>query len=66
MTPAVARISCASLLTAARAEQQMFGGDVFILQPIGFFLGLGENIVGGAVHPQLRAGGVGQAIEFGR
>ena len=43
----------------------MFGGNIFILKPVGVFLGGEEHIVSRPIHSQLRAGGAGQAIELG-
>ena len=41
----------------------MLGGDIFILQPIGFLLRLREDILRRAGHAGLRAGGAGQAVQ---
>ena len=39
------RISFASLLTCVSAEQQVLGRDVLVLQPVGFLLRLGEDVL---------------------
>ena len=43
----------------------MLGGDVFIFQSIGLLLRMGEHILRGSAHAQLRAGGFGKPILFG-
>ena len=51
-------------LDLRQRQQQMLGGDVFILEPVGFLLGLVEDIVERPARAGLGAGGFGQAIQF--
>ena len=43
-------------------EEQVFGGDVFVLETVGFFFGLVEDIVERSARAGLGAGGFGEAI----
>ncbi len=49
-------------LHLGEGEEQMLGGNVFILEPVGFFFGLVEDIVERTARAGLGAGGFGEAI----
>ena len=53
-------------LDLGQGQEQVLGGDVVVLEPVGLLLRRGQDVVGGPVHAQLGAGRAGEPVQLGQ